>query len=350
MIDPVRRPLPDEDRMYQALLESDPAFEGIFFVGVKSTGIFCRPTCTARKPLRQNVAFFPSPKEALFQGYRPCRRCHPMEEPGRAPEWLQGLLAEIQAAPEAPWKDADLRGRGLSPHRVRRWFKQHHGMTFQAYLRSLRINRAFGHIQRGDKVIEAAYDNGYESLSGFAEAFKQKTGFAPSASAGRQLVQITRLTTPLGPMIAGATEAGICLLEFADRRMLETQFRRLRQRLGAELLPGENPHFGPLETQLNEYFAGKRRTFDLPLLLAGTPFQEEVWRELQRIPYGQTRSYREQATAIGRPEAVRAVARANGDNRIAIIIPCHRVIGADGHLTGYGGGLWRKQYLLELEG
>ena len=155
--------------------------------------------------------------------------------------------------------------------------------------------------------------------------------------------------SPLGPLIAGATREGICLLEFADRRMVETQLERLKKSLKAELIPGTNKYFKPLNKQITEYFNEKRKEFTIPLVLAGTAFQEKVWSVLRTIPYGSTRSYKEQAEIVGDPKAVRAVARANGDNRIAIIIPCHRVIGANGKLVGYGGGLWRKKYLLNLE-
>ena len=153
----------------------------------------------------------------------------------------------------------------------------------------------------------------------------------------------------LGPMLAGANDDGICLLEFIDRRMLETQIIRLRQLFNAEFVPGDNKYFEDLNMQIQEYFSGKRKNFDLPLLLKGTSFQEAVWKELLTIPYGVTRSYQEQAEHVGNIHAVRAVAKANGDNRIAIIIPCHRVIGKNGKLTGYGGGLWRKQFLLDHE-
>lgn len=174
-------------------------------------------------------------------------------------------------------------------------------------------------------------------------------GTAPVKSNGQQLIHIGRLLTPLGPMLVGATQQGICLLEFTDRRMLETQLNRLQKRLNAKALPGDSPFFKQLDGELQAYFAGKRIGFDVPLITAGTPFQEKVWSALQTIPWGETRSYSEQAKLIGQPKAVRAVARANGDNRIVILIPCHRVIGADGSLTGYGGGLWRKQRLLEME-
>ena len=202
-----------------------------------------------------------------------------------------------------------------------------------------------------------ALDHGYESLSGFREAFVKVFGDAPGrarvrendTSSERQSILVTRLLTPLGPMIAGATEDGICLLEFAERRMLETQLRRLSKRLDAPFAPGSNAMTGQLDEELAEYFDGRRRAFDVPLVMRGTEFQRLAWEALLRIPYGETCSYEQQARAMGRASAVRAVGRANGDNRIAIVIPCHRVVGADGRLTGYGGGLWRKKALLELE-
>ncbi|MBN2010591.1 methylated-DNA--[protein]-cysteine S-methyltransferase [candidate division KSB1 bacterium] len=335
--------------MYKALVEKDSGFEGIFFVGVKSTGIFCRPTCTARKPKQENCEFFASTKEALLNGYRPCKKCSPMGHDGHAPDWLRPLLQQIEEQPDIRLKDSDLVRQGIDPNRVRRWFKKHHSMTFQAYQRTLRISKAFGRIKHGDSVIEAAYESGYESLSGFTDSFKKMTGFSPNKSPHKRLITFTRILTPLGPMLAGATESGICLLEFVDRRMLETQLIRVKKIFDAELLPGTNPHFADLSTQLNEYFNGRRQEFSIPLLIDGTDFQQSVWKGLHQIPYGSTRSYKEQATILGNPRAVRAVARANGDNRIAIIIPCHRVIGSSGELVGYGGGLWRKRYLLELE-
>jgi AraC family transcriptional regulator of adaptative response/methylated-DNA-[protein]-cysteine methyltransferase len=232
---------------------------------------------------------------------------------------------------------------------VRYWFKKQHGMTFQAYLRALRIGQAFGRIKVGEGVTGMAFESGYESLSGFTDSFKKTTGFAPSKSQESRLIKTAQILTPLGPMLAGATDDGICLLEFIDRRMLETELKQVSKLLDAECVPGDCKHLDALNRQLEEYFAGKRKEFDLPLVLAGTPFQQKVWAGLQTIPYGTTRSYKQQAEALGVPSAVRAVANANGDNHIAVVIPCHRVIGSDGKLTGYGGGLWRKQHLLDLE-
>jgi AraC family transcriptional regulator of adaptative response/methylated-DNA-[protein]-cysteine methyltransferase len=341
--------LPDHDLLYSALLERDSNFEGTFIVGVKTTGVFCRPTCPARKPKRENVEFFDSAQAALMSGYRPCRVCRPLEHKGSAPDWLKPLLDEIGQVPFIKLKDSDLRQRGMDPNRVRYWFKKQHGMTFQGYLRALRVGQAFGRIKHGEKVVETAFESGYGSLSGFTHSFKKTADFSPRKSQDQQLISTTRILTPLGQMLAAATEDGICLLEFVDRRSLEREIDSLSKLLRARFVPGSHEHFDMLNAQLEEYFSGKRKGFDLPLVLPGTPFQKKVWSELQCIPYGSTRSYKEQAEAIGHPNAVRAVAKANGDNRLAILIPCHRVIGANGELVGYGGGVWRKQYLLNLE-
>jgi AraC family transcriptional regulator of adaptative response/methylated-DNA-[protein]-cysteine methyltransferase len=341
--------LPSREHMLAAFLGRDAAYEGVFVTAVHTTGIFCRPTCPARKPRPENVEFFASPRDALLAGFRPCARCRPLEPAGAAPPWLRDLLAAVERDPQRRWREADLHARGLHPERVRRWFQREHGMTFHDYCRSRALGLALGRIQKGDDVTTTALDHGYDSLSGFHEAFKREFGEPPTAARARRSVMLERLVTPLGPMIAGAADEGLCLLEFADRRMLPTEFEWLRRRWNAAFAPGSHPHIESIRLELDEYFAGTRRTFETPLATPGTDFQRAAWKGLRAIPFGETRSYAEQARAIGRPEAVRAVARANGDNRIAIVIPCHRVIGSDGQLTGYGGGLWRKQRLLDHE-
>ena len=341
--------LPPKSEMYRALVNRDSSYEGIFFIGVKTTGIFCRPACTARTPKQENVEYFTSTCEALNHGFRPCKKCRPMEKSGETPEWMADLLRSFNAGSINRMKDSDLKQQGIDPARLRRWFQKNHGMTFHAYMRALRLNRAFSMIKNDEKVIDTALDSGFESLSGFTEAFRKITGFAPSKSRRNQLITVTRILTPLGPMLAGAADGGICLLEFTDRKMLETQISRLERLFSAGFITGTHELLKQLELQLKEYFHGKRKQFNVPLALSGTEFQMHAWKFLQNIPYGETRSYLEQARAIGNSNATRAVARANGDNRIAILIPCHRVIGSDGKLTGYGGGLWRKQYLLDME-
>jgi AraC family transcriptional regulator, regulatory protein of adaptative response / methylated-DNA-[protein]-cysteine methyltransferase len=341
--------LPPEPVMLEAFLERDPAFDGIFVTGVHTTGIFCRPTCSAKKPRPENLSFFASPHDALLAGYRPCMRCRPMQPQGATPEWLHPLLQAVEDDPARRWSDGDVRSRGLSPERVRRWFKRNHGMTFQAYNRARRLGSALERVQVGTSVGRAAFEAGYDSLSGFQDAFRRYFGATPTDLDGATVVTVGRIPTPLGPMLAGATEDELVLLEFVDRRMLPNQVGRLRTRLRAVFVPDRNQVVEPAERELQAYFAGALADFTVPFDTIGTPFQREVWGALGGIPYGETRSYADLARAVGRPTAVRAVGRANGMNALAIVVPCHRVVGSDGKLVGYGGGLWRKRRLLDLE-
>jgi AraC family transcriptional regulator of adaptative response/methylated-DNA-[protein]-cysteine methyltransferase len=265
------------------------------------------------------------------------------------PDYIQAILEELAANPYLRIKDQNLRERGISPSRIRTWFQRHHQLSFHGYQRMLRINYAYQQMEAGQSVTEAAFDAGFDSLSGFQDRFQAIFQTTPSQRAGKSVIHLKRFSTVLGPMYGAATEQGICLTEFTDRRMLETEFKDLSKRLNAVFLPGESPFLTQLETELTEYYAGERTHFEVPLHTPGTEFQQAVWQKLQEIPYGETRSYSEQAQLLGKPKAVRAVASANGMNRVAIVIPCHRVIGANGHLTGYAGGLARKQWLLDLE-
>lgn len=230
-------------RYEQAFYASDPAFDGRFVAAVRTTGIFCRPSCRARKPLPRNVEYLPDAASARELGYRPCLRCHP------------DASAEVTT-----------------------------------------------------RVLE----------------------------------------TPIGPMLAGATDESIVLCDFAQRPMLPAQLAAVRRRIGPTV-EGSHPLLDRLEEQLGEYFAGERRDFDLPLDIPGSPFQERVWAELRRIPYGATISYRELAARVEAGDGFRAVGRANGANRVAVVVPCHRVVAANGGLGGYGGGLEAKAALLALE-
>jgi len=253
-------PLPPAPEMYRALCERDASYEGVFFAAILTTGIFCRPSCGARRPLRENVEYYPSARDALVAGYRPCKRCRPLEPEGATPDWLRPLMEEFETHPTRRWRDVDLRQLNLDPGRVRRWFRTHHGMTFHAYQRARRLGLALGRIRHGDDLTQSAYEHGFESLSGFREAFARLFDETPGRSRSSASILVTRLLTPLGPMVAAAADEGICLLEFADRRMLETQIKRIKQRVGGKF-----------------------------------------------------------------------------------------VLGSDGQLTGYGGGLWRKRFLLDHE-
>lgn len=335
--------------MYQASYEKNSDFEGVFWMAVKTTGIFCRPTCTARKPKPENVEFFDNTKDAIQKGYRPCKVCKPLVNPDETPLDIRKLLIELSENPGLKLKDVDLVERGLQPITVKRWFLKHHAMTFHTFQRTFKINSAFKKLQQGENVLDVALDNGYESLSGFNDSFKNVFGVSPKNSKMEKIVDLKRIETPLGTMIACANENGICMLEFSDRKALPTELKEISKHFDANIVQGENPHFKTLEKELEEYFEGKLKDFIVPLAPVGTDFQKKVWEILRTIPYGTTRTYQQQADILGNPKAVRAVANANGLNKISIIIPCHRVIGSNGTLTGYGGGIWRKQKLLELE-
>ncbi|MFK8058352.1 MAG: bifunctional transcriptional activator/DNA repair enzyme AdaA [Saprospiraceae bacterium] len=335
---------------YEALVNRDQSFLGTFFAGVKTTGIFCIPTCRARKPKPENVDFYATLKGPLDDGFRPCKICHPTDNAHEAPDFVTAAIQLVKDNPKEKIKDERLKAEGISSVALRRWFNQHYGMTFQAYQRMFRINTAFQELKSGKQATSTALDAGYESLSGFGYTFKRVVGTSPKMSGAQALIVMSRLTTPLGPMFVCATDKGVCMLEFVDRRMLETELEDLQKRLNARIIAGENEHIKQAKKELAEYFAGERKDFEVALDTPSTPFRETVWNELLKIPFGKTCSYGAIANTLNNPGAVRAVGTANGQNRVAIIIPCHRVIGADGTLTGYGGGLERKRWLLELEG
>lgn len=336
--------------MLLAVADRDASFEGLFWLGVTSTGILCRPGCPARTPKPENLRFFPNVAEALAAGFRPCKRCRPLEAKGEASSWLRPLLADVEADHQRRWTDAELTEAGYSPVRLRRWFQAHHGMTFHAYLRARRLGSALGRIRDGQALMPAGFDAGYDSVSGFRDAFAKLFEAPPGkAKAMATPVWVRPLTTPLGMMVAATSDTGLCLLEFHDRRAFETQVQVLQRRLGARFAPGDHPILKQAESELAEYFEGTRSAFTIPLAMPGSPWETAVWEELLKIPSGSTRSYADLAKALGRPGASRAVGTANGRNRLAIVVPCHRVIRADGSLSGYGGGVWRKQALLDHE-
>ncbi len=341
--------LPSTARMYRAVVERDAAFEGVFVVGVKSTGVFCRPGCTARTPNAENCRYFASPREALHAGFRACLRCRPLESHTRTPPVARRLMKLVEDNPGRRLIDADLRELGIDPSTARRQFRRHCGMTFAAYQRARRMGMAL-QVLRSTRMVEHAMEVGaYASHSGFGAAFNGLFGGSPSTADDVTCLAARPIATPLGEMVAVADEQRLWMLEFHDRRALESELARLRTRRGAAIVPGDNAVLRQIAGELDEYFRGVRRRFDTPLRLNGSAFQQQVWKGLLAIPYGATTSYAALARAVGRPDAQRAVGRANGENRIAIVIPCHRVIRSDGTLCGYGGGLWRKQRLLELE-
>jgi AraC family transcriptional regulator of adaptative response/methylated-DNA-[protein]-cysteine methyltransferase len=333
--------------MERAFLARDASYDGLFLTGVRTTGIFCRPSCRARKPRPENLRFFADARAAVFAGFRACKRCRPLEA-SEEPAWMRALVERVARDPERRVRDADLRAMGIEPERARRHFKRRFGMTFHAFARGHRLSDAFARLREGSQLDDVALASGFESHSGFREAFARVFGDAPGRARSGDCVRLAWIESPLGPLLAGATATSVCLVEFTDRRMLEAQLRTVRRRLGPAV-PGTSPVLDRLRDELQQYFAGGLREFTLELTAPGTPFEERVWAALRTIPYGETWSYERLAQAVGSPGASRAVGSANGRNRIAILIPCHRVVNKDGRLGGYGGGLWRKEALLHLE-
>lgn len=337
--------LPDDATLYDALCARSTDWHDRAFVGVTSTGIFCRLSCPATKPKRHNCRFFDSAHACIAAGFRACKRCHPLgDDPVVAR--LMGLLARD---PAHRWRESDLVAMGLDPSTVRRAFKRATGATFLDLARTMRLANGGAALSVGDRVIDAQIDAGFESPSAFREAFARLTGMPPGAFPRDALVATDWVATPLGPMIAVADNHNLLLLEFLDRKALPDELARLRRAANGALGIGRRPPHDRIARDLHAFFAGDRAVFETPLAPLGTPFQKRVWAALREIPAGETRSYSELAERIGRPTATRAVAAANGANPIAIAQPCHRVIGADGSLTGYGGGLWRKSRLIETE-
>ncbi|MEO7950382.1 MAG: trifunctional transcriptional activator/DNA repair protein Ada/methylated-DNA--[protein]-cysteine S-methyltransferase [Spartobacteria bacterium] len=341
--------LPPNDTMYAALVGRDASFEGIFFVGVRTTGIFCRPTCPAKKPARQNVDFFATPSEALLGGYRPCLRCQPMDPEQRPPKLVERLRAEVERAPGGRLTDKELSEMKIDPSTARRQFQRHYGMTFQAYHRARRMGLALREVRKGSRVDAAQNESGFDSPSGFREAFTRIFGAPPSQAKECAGLFAQRIETPLGAMIAVADDEGLRLLEFAERRALEREIGLLRKRLRTNIVPGEHRYLDQIRKEMAGYFSGKALEFTVPLAPIGSEFQMRAWEVLRSIPVAETRSYSWMADQLGNAGARRAVGRANGTNMLCLIIPCHRVIRADGTLCGYGGGLWRKKWLLEHE-
>ncbi|HET9813858.1 MAG TPA: methylated-DNA--[protein]-cysteine S-methyltransferase, partial [Sphingomicrobium sp.] len=336
----------DPDTAWAAFMRRDRGWDGRVIGAVKTTGIYCKPSCPARRPKREHVEFFASAEEARAAGYRSCLRCKP-DEVGRDRDAVARAVEIIERAEEPPSLAELAEQVGYAPHHFQRLFKRNLGVSPADYARALRNRRAQAALKAGGRVTDAIYDAGYSAPSGFYSDAKARLGMTPSAwrAGGRgHTVRWTTFDSPLGQMLIAATEKGICRLTFDDS---EASLRRLFP--NATIVHDD----GGLKQLVEGALAAIERPAaapELPIDVAGTAFQEAVWRELRKIPLGETRSYAEIAAAIGQPKAVRAVGTANGDNHVAVLIPCHRVIRSDGSLGGYGGGLDRKRKLLAAEG
>lgn len=340
----------DKEKYYKALIQKDKKYEGTFFVGVKSTGVFCHSTCPAKKPKYENCEFFTTSKEALLSGYRPCKRCRPLSNPTIVSPKIQMLIDAVEENPEKRWKDKDFEELSISSSSVRRQFYKRFGMTFVEYARSRRLGIALQSIKKGSRVIEAQLDAGFESDSGLRDAFKNTLGIPLSGKKPITELYSQWIDTKIGSMLAISDEEKLYLLEFVDRRGLEKEIENLKKKLNAVIIPQKTKPLESIKEELEIYFENPKIEFKTPIAYLGSEFLMKVWDSLRTIEPGLTMSYSGLADLIKNSQAVRAVARANGLNQLAIIVPCHRIIAKDGTLGGYGGGIVRKKWLLNHEG
>ncbi len=340
MSDPI-----SDDECWVAGSARDRRFDGRFIIGVLTTGIYCRPSCPARHPKRENVRFFASPADARAAGLRACLRCSP-DDVSRDERAVLSAIAAIQSAGQPLALAALAEETGYSPSHFQRVFTRHTGLSPAAYARALLAERAAQALSAEQSVTEAIYAAGYSAPSRFYEANQGRLGMTPSAwvNGGKgAAIHWAVVDTSLGRMLVAATSKGVCRLSFNEgREALEARFPE------AELVEGGDE----FEALLAKVVAAVETPGDfshIPLDVKGTAFQEAVWRELRKIPPGETRTYAELAAAVGKPKAVRAAGSANGSNHVSVLIPCHRVIRTGGGLGGYAWGLDIKRKLLEKE-
>lgn len=336
----------DRDWAFAAFDARDRSLDGRFVGAVKTTGIYCKPSCPARRPLRENVEFFEGAAAARAAGYRACKRCLP-DDVGRDAEGVARALALIAASDDALSLEALANAAGYAPHHFHRIFKRATGVTPAAYVRGARAKRAEAALEETASVTEAIYAAGYSGPSRFYAQSKARLGMSPSAwknGGAGVTIRWAIAETTLGPMLLAATGKGICRLSFdEDAGALKRRFPR------AEIAPG-GADFADLVKRAVAAVDHPAQMPSLPLDVQGTAFQQAVWAQLQAIPPGETRTYAQIAAAVGRPKAVRAAGTANGANSVAVLIPCHRVIRTDGTMGGYAYGIDRKERLLAMEG
>jgi AraC family transcriptional regulator, regulatory protein of adaptative response / methylated-DNA-[protein]-cysteine methyltransferase len=349
----------DAKQCWEAVRRRDRTFDGIFYVGVRSTGVYCKPSCPSRRPLQQNVRFYPTPKAAERDGLRACLRCRPAEEKDGKASRIHELCRYIEAHAAKPLSLSDLAKRvGLSRFYLQRTFKAVVGISPKQYLEACRLESLKGALKRSAGVTEAVYDAGFGSSSRVYERADSRLGMTPSQyrQGGRDRnapLTITHATveSPLGLLMLAATDRGLCFVQFGETPA--ALLDRLRKEYpGARLEAMGSPagtEFRRWMDALNQYLREQQPNLDLPVDVRATAFQMRVWNYLRTIPSGETRSYGEVASGIGEPSATRAVARACATNPAALAIPCHRVIRGSGELGGYRWGIERKRKLLEME-
>lgn len=346
-----RRPLTDDER-WQAVVARDRSTDGQFVLAVHTTGIFCRPGCPARTPKRENVTFFDTTADALRAGYRPCKRCKPTGESitEHQRQVVEAARRLIESSDSRLTLEHIAMSVGMSPWHLQRLFKAQTGLSPAQYQRSHRSNVLRETITAAPTVTHALHDAGYGSSSQFYATASEELGMTPSsyrAGGPGQRIRYGIVRTWLGSLLVAATDRGICSLQMGDSE--DGMRERLREMFPKADFVDDDPAFTETLEAVVRLAEHPSDTPDLPLDARGTAFQHRVWNALRQIPGGSTRTYTEVAERIGAPAAVRAVARACADNPVPLLVPCHRVIGKNGTLTGYRYGLARKQALLERE-
>ena len=344
--------VPKEDRHWKAVIARDPGYDGQFVFGVSSTGVYCRPSCPARRPRRENVKFFLLPEQAERAGYRACLRCKPKSASGHPQsDAIKQICRYIEQHLDEPITLNRL-GKEFkqSPFHLQRRFKAALGITPREYADSCRLRLLKRNLQAGNNVTRAMYDAGYGSSSRLYERTASHLGMTPDKYRRGAIAAAIRYTcadSPLGRMLIAATERGVCAIQFAgsDGELLEG----LKREFPFAARKPDDSGLKSWVSALLRQMRGREADASLPLDIRATAFQRRVWTHLQSIPFGATQSYGEVAKAIGQPRAARAVARACATNRIAIAIPCHRVVREDGSKGGYRWGMERKKALLEME-
>lgn len=347
----------DDSTAWESVLHRDPTADARFLYGVTTTGIYCRPSCPSRRPKRDNVAFFSSAEAAERAGFRACRRCHPNREkqPNRAVESARDYIDSHIAGFSDERITLELLGDhvGLSPYHLQRKFKETLGLTPAQYVRARKSERLKGELKRGETVSRATYEAGYGSSSRVYDDAGSQLGMTPATyrrgGAGASIHYLTAPTS-LGTLLVAATDRGICAVTLGDDEPhLEMALEREYPAASRTRVEEPSSDFGRWVKEIVAAVEGDRGTAGIPVDIQASAFQWKVWRELQKIPLGETRSYTEVARAIGAPKAVRAVASACARNKVAVVIPCHRVIGQGGALGGYRWGVERKKRLLAKE-
>ena len=334
----------DDKEKWEAIISNNKEANGMFYYAVKTTGIFCKPSCSSKQPSRENVLTFGTREEAISAGFRPCKRCRPDLDDYDPMAEMAGEIKRVveSSGPNKEQLEDNLRSLGISRQRLSQIFKKHYGKTISEYSNALRLEAAKDKLKNSDEqIIEIAYSLGFESISAFFNFFRKLTDMTPGeyrnmANASNEGITFSIYHSSFGPVTIGASNSGIRTLQFGEKAPVGVNQNRTS-------ISDTAAH------ELDEYLLGKRKYFDVPIVYEGTPFQIQVWKELLKIPYGETRSYKQIAESIGNPKGARAIGMANNKNKLMVLIPCHRVIGANGALVGYAGGIGIKEKLLKLE-